>query len=150
MLGTGAAAKAAVYALLLAGQKEIFIAGRAAKKTAAVINIFPGEGLKPLAWQDRETKLDKTTLLINATPLGLPGFGPVDFDLARFDKKAYVYDLVYGLQKTEFLKTAEAHGLKTVNGLGMLIFQAIPAFETWFGKRPIFDENLLKLLRTKT
>lgn len=150
VLGTGAAAKAAVYALLRAGQKEIFIAGRTAKKIAAVINLFPGEGLKPLAWDDRETKLDETTLLINATPLGLPGFGPVDFDLARFDKKAYVYDLVYGREKTEFLKTAEAHGLKTIDGLGMLIFQAIPAFETWFGKRPIFNENLLKLLRTKT
>lgn len=147
VLGTGAASRAVVYALLRAGQKEIMISGRNLDKTRALIDLFNVADLKPVPWGGREKDSDEISLLLNTTPLGLPGFGPVDFDLTRLDQDAIVYDLVYGREKTDFLKKANALGLKTVDGLGMLIFQAIPAFETWFGKRPAFDKNLLKLLR---
>ena len=88
-------------------------------------------------------------LVHQTTPLGLPGFGPVKFDLKVLKENALVYDLVYGREKTDFLKAAQARGLKTVDGLGMLVFQAIPAFEVWFGKRPVMEKNLLNLLRNK-
>lgn len=148
VLGTGAASRAVVYALLQAGNEEIIISGRNLEKARALVDLFGDACLIPVPWGEREKNSHEISLLINATPLGLPGFGPVDFDLALLDKKAIVYDLVYGPEKTDFLKKAESLGLKTVDGLGMLVFQAIPAFETWFGKRPVFDENLLKLLRT--
>jgi len=149
VLGTGAASRAVIYALLQAGQKEIMISGRNSDKIRALIDLFAKAGLQPVPWQEREKKSDEISLLINTTPLGLPGFGPVDFELKGLPGAAIVYDLVYGREKTNFLKAAEARGLETADGLGMLIFQAIPAFETWFGKRPIFEKNLLRVLRNK-
>lgn len=149
ILGNGAAARAAVFALLQAGQQEIMVTGRSGDKTRSIVEDFPEGNLIPLAWESKESVSNEISLVINATPLGLPGFGPVDFDLGGLDKKAIVYDLVYGREKTAFFKNAEAKGLETIDGLGMLVFQAIPAFETWFGKRPKFEEKLLSLLRTE-
>ncbi len=149
VLGTGAAAKAVIYALQKAGQKNIFICGRNLEKAKGLEKTFSEIKITCLKWQAWEQAGNEASLLINTTPLGLPGFGPVNFDLTVLKENALVYDLVYGREKTDFLKTAQARGLKTVDGLGMLVFQAIPAFETWFGKRPVMEENLLNILRNK-
>ena len=84
--------------------------------------------------------LSETALLVNATPEN----PKVDFSL--LPKEAVVYDLVYTPRETGFLEAAKNANLKTVDGLGMLIRQAIPAFEVWFGVRPEFDAGIYEML----
>jgi len=143
ILGTGAAARAAALALLDFGVRDILISGRNPEKIAAFKAWFPGT-IESLPWG---TLPIKANLVVNATPLGLPGKGPVPLKLEKLFGKALVYDLVYGRDKTEFLMRAEHLGHQPIDGLGMLAFQGIPAFEAWFGQRPRFHPSLLDALR---
>jgi len=77
---------------------------------------------------------------VNATPLGLRGQPALDIDLAPLADSAIVADIVYVPLKTPLLAAAEARGLATVDGLGMLLHQAVPGFERWFGQRPVVGE----------
>lgn len=147
ILGAGAAARAAILALIDAGQKNIAVTARNPEKAEALKAHFPEADIQTVSWDQKNDAANETSLLVNATPMGLPGMGPVDFNLGNLKKEALVYDLVYGPEKTDFLKSAAAEGLKPIDGLGMLVFQGIPAFEAWFGQRPKFDEGLLDLLR---
>ena len=80
------------------------------------------------------------------TPLGMAGFEDIALNLEESAKDTLIYDLVYTPRKTGFLRLAEKAGLKAFGGLGMLVFQAIPAFEAWFGVRPEVDANTYAML----
>ena len=80
--------------------------------------------------------LSRANLLVNTTSLGMHGQGPLEIDVGRLPKDAVVADLVYVPLETELLKAAKASGLRTADGLGMLLHQAVRGFELWFGKRP--------------
>ena len=85
-------------------------------------------------------------LIINTTSLGMNGKGQIDFDFDAVAPEAVVSDIVYVPLETGFLRTARAAGLRTVDGLGMLLHQAVPGFEKWFGVRPAVTEELYQIV----
>lgn len=135
VLGAGGAARAAIWALAQAGFGEIVIVNRTQEKAQAMAKYFGAE-CRAEAWDARHTALAGADLLANATNLGLAGGEPLDIDLAALPPGALVTDMVYAPLETKLLADAKARGLRTVDGLGMLIHQAVPAFEAWFGVRP--------------
>lgn len=146
VLGAGGAARAAVYALFTAGVPEITVIGRSEKSVTALLNFFSTPILNGASWSDKNRLAAESNLIINATPLGMAGVEDVDLNFDETPKNTLVYDLVYTPRKTGFLRVAEKAGLKAFGGLGMLIFQAIPAFEAWFGVRPEVDANIYAML----
>lgn len=145
ILGAGGAAKAVVKALLDDGFKHILVANRTRAKTEAMSEHFGGL-LDVVPWEHRAEALADADLLVNATKLGLKGGDPLQIDLAQLPQTAVVTDLVYAPLVTPLLAEAKARGNVTVDGLGMLIHQAVPAFEAWFGVRPAVDEHIKKHL----
>jgi shikimate dehydrogenase len=87
-------------------------------------------------WVERDRALAGCGLLVNATSLGMTGKDRLDLDLASLAPDSVVADIVYSPLETELLAAASARGNPTVDGLGMLLHQAVPAFERWFGVRP--------------
>ena len=85
-------------------------------------------------------------MLVNTTTLGMKGSGDPSIDFTGFDPRAIVADIVYVPLETAFLAAASLHGLKTVDGLGMLLHQAVPGFEKWFGVRPEVTRDLYDLI----
>jgi shikimate dehydrogenase len=139
ILGAGGAARGAVLAMGALGAAEIQILNRHADKAAAL-----AAALKPRVqaeiesggladWAARAAKAD---LLVNTTSAGMKGNPPLALDLTRLRKDAMVLDIVYNPLRTALLKDAAARGHKTIDGLGMLMHQAAPSFEAFFGVRP--------------
>ena len=132
MLGAGGAARAVVDALAAEGVAEIRVANRSPERATALAAEV-GDTVRPLSWEERGAALEGCGLLVNTTQLGQVGKPPLDLDLRRLPAGAVVYDLVYAPLETELLRTARTRGNATVDGLGMLIHQARPAFAAWFG-----------------
>jgi shikimate dehydrogenase len=139
ILGAGGAARAAIYALLSAGWRDIRIANRTAHKAQALADEF---GITQTDWQNFETELPDTALLVNTTPCGMFGQGALHVKVEDMPENAAVYDLVYRPQETRLLADARASRLCAVDGLGMLIQQAKPGFMRWFGVEPEIDDAL--------
>jgi shikimate dehydrogenase len=99
-----------------------------------------------LAWDKVESMLPRVGLLVNTTSLGMKGQPPLVLDLARLPSDAVVADLVYVPLETALLKAAAARGLRTADGLGMLLHQAVRGFELWFGQRPQVTPELRALV----
>jgi shikimate dehydrogenase len=95
--------------------------------------------VRPLGWADAAAALDGAAFLVNTTSLGMIGQPPLDLDLDPLPRAAVVADIVYAPLRTPLLARAAARGNPTVDGLGMLIHQARPGFEAWFGVRPDMD-----------
>jgi len=146
VLGTGGAARACIFALLERGAREIIVAGRTENHLNRMINFFSSPTLRGIPWNGINTSTGGISLLVNATSLDLLGKGALWFDFNTLVQDTIVYDLVYTPPETEFLKAARKAGLKTIDGLGMLIHQAIPAFEAWFGIRPDYDDEIYGML----
>ena len=89
-----------------------------------------------IPWEERNRALSGCGLLVNATSLGMTGKPPLDIDLSALPADAIVADIVYSPLETPLLAAAKARGNRTVDGLGMLLHQAVPGFERWFGVRP--------------
>jgi shikimate dehydrogenase len=135
VLGAGGAARAVVASLAAQGAKEIRVANRTLDK-AEEIAAAVGPVVKVLRWDEREDALDGVALLANATSLGMAGKPPLGMPLARLPKHALVGDLIYIPPETPLLEAARLRGNVTVNGLGLLLNQARPAFNAWFGVMP--------------
>lgn len=146
VLGAGGAARAVVYALAKAGAARILIANRTAERAAALIRDLaphcPATVLEAVDWAARSDLLAGCGTLVNTTSLGLHGQPPLDIDLGLADDRLVVSDIVYDPLETPILKAARARGLVAVDGLGMLLHQAVPGFERWFGVRPVVDAAL--------
>jgi shikimate dehydrogenase len=145
VLGAGGASRAVVASLAAQGAKEIRLANRSRDK-AEEIAAAVGQVVKVLPWEQREDALDGVALLANATSLGMAGKPPLDIALDRLPPRALVGDLIYIPPETPLLAAARARGNVTVNGLGLLLNQARPAFNAWFGVMPEITPALLKAI----
>jgi len=148
VLGTGGAARACIFALLERGA-NVIIAGRSPDHLQGILDFFSSPRLSGIPWAEIKAFTEGASLLVNATSLGMQGNEPLGFDFEKTADETIVYDLVYRGEETTFLKSANLAGLKTINGLGMLIFQAIPSFEAWFGKRPAYSREIYDMLAAK-
>jgi len=135
VLGAGGAARAIVHGLKEAGVSRILIANRTRDRAEALATEF-GPHVTVVDWEDRNRNLSGCGLLVNATSLGMTGKERLDIDLAALPVDAVVADIVYSPLETELLAAARARGNRVVDGLGMLLHQAVPGFERWFGVRP--------------
>lgn len=141
VLGAGGAARAVVTALLAAGAPEIRVANRTAARAEALRDAF-GARVTVHDWDRAGDIVSDAGLVANTTSLGMTGQPPFDVPLDRLSPGAVATDLVYTPLDTTFLSRARAAGCRTVDGLGMLLYQAVPGFEAWFGLRPEVDEDL--------
>lgn len=133
LLGAGGATRAAIVALRDAGAKTITLTNRSSDKAQALAEEF---SCTSIPWDEKNAALHGATLLVNTTSLGMQHQPPLDLDLSALPTNAAVHDIVYAPLETELLKTARARGNKTVDGLGMLLYQAQKAFELWHGVLP--------------
>lgn len=145
VLGAGGAARAVVFGLLQAGVKEVHIVNRSQSRAQALCRHF-GPGLSAVGWKDLQKAAGEAGLIINTTSLGMNGKGQIDIDFGGVAPEAVVSDIVYVPLETGFLRAARAAGLRTVDGLGMLLHQAVPGFEKWFGVRPTVTEELYQIV----
>lgn len=141
VLGAGGAARAICFALLEAGVPEIRLTNRTQAR-AESLAADNGSSVRPVAWDEREGALDGAGLLVNTTSLGMHGQPSLELRLHALPGDAVVNDIVYVPLETPLLAEAKARGLETVDGLGMLLHQARPGFERWFGHRPEVTEAL--------
>jgi shikimate dehydrogenase len=141
VLGAGGAARAIVAALLAEGAPEIRVANRTADRAAAVAAHF-GARVAGVDWAEAALAARGAATLVNTTALGMDGATDVPPGLDTAPRTALVTDLVYGREATPFLAEARRRGFATVDGLGMLLHQAAPGFERWFGRRPEVDDAL--------
>jgi shikimate dehydrogenase len=135
VLGAGGAARALVHGLIEAGASRILLANRSRERAEALARAF-GPAVEVIAWEARNEALAGCGLLVNATSLGMTGKPPLVLDLSLLPADAIVADIVYSPLETPLLAAARARGNRTVDGLGMLLHQAVPGFERWFGVRP--------------
>jgi shikimate dehydrogenase len=135
VLGAGGAARAIVLALADRGAKEIRLLNRTFDKAQALANEFGGP-VKALPWSERHAALADVALLVNTTSQGMHGNPPLELMLDALPGHALVSDAIYVPLETPLLAAARQRGNQTVNGLGMLLNQARPAFEAWFGVLP--------------
>lgn len=145
VLGAGGAARGIVHGLLEAGVGEVRVVNRTIGRAVELANFF-GARVKPVAWSAAEPRAADCGLLINATSLGMAKTGPLEFDVAKLPGDATVVDIVYVPLETELLAKARARGLATVDGLGMLLHQAVPGFAKWFGVTPEVTAELREIL----
>ncbi len=145
VLGAGGAARAILVALAERGAKEIRLCNRSLDKAQALAAEF-GAPIRALPWEQREDALDGAALLVNSTSLGMKGQEPLELSLDRLPKHALVSDIIYVPLETPLLAAARARGHATVNGLGMLLNQARPAFVRWFGVTPEVTPELRRLI----
>lgn len=145
VLGAGGAARAILVSLLDAGAQEIRLINRTRDKADALAQEFDTR-ITPYDWSLRHEALQGCSLLVNTTSLGMHGQAPLDIELQDLPKEALVSDIIYAPLHTQLLKTAQARGNTTINGIGMLIHQARPAFKAWFGVMPEVSDNLKKRL----
>ena len=145
VLGAGGSSRAVIFGLLERGIARVHLANRTASRTQALAEQF-GAQVKPLAWDNVGDVLPRAGLLVNTTSLGMKGQPALDVDVGALPATATVADLVYVPLETDLLKAAKARGLKTADGLGMLLHQAVRGFELWFGKRPTVTPDLRALV----
>jgi shikimate dehydrogenase len=135
VLGAGGAARAVVLALQRAGSPEIRLINRTPSRSDTLARAAGGN-VRSLAWGDWKAALADAGLLVNTTSLGMTGKPPLEIALDHLPAHAAVADIVYNPLETELLRSASARGHRTMDGLGMLMYQAVPAFAAWFGVTP--------------
>jgi shikimate dehydrogenase len=135
ILGSGGAARAVSWYLCLS-KAEVFIHARNPETSTRLVNdlLINYKNVSALESLDGEDSIESMDIIINATPLGLKETDPMPLDTAKLHSSQVASDLIYA--NTPFLKEAAGKGLKTVNGLGMLLWQGVLASELWTGQRP--------------
>jgi shikimate dehydrogenase len=145
ILGAGGAARAVIYSLLSEGVGGVRLMNRTHARAETLARHF-GARITVHDWEQRNTCVRGARLLVNTTTLGMTGADRLDLDVSALDSRCIVADIVYVPLTTPLLAAARARGLATVDGLGMLLHQAAPGFEKWFGVRPEVTEELRALL----
>lgn len=141
VLGAGGASRAIIVSLIDTGVPDVRICNRTEARATALVEEFRGP-CSVVPWDDRNRCLDDVGLLVNTTTLGMEGSPPLTIDLGSLPDDAVVTDLVYVPLVTPLLAAAAARGLRTVDGLGMLLHQARPGFAAWFGRDPDVTDAL--------
>lgn len=139
VFGAGGAARAVLAALIEVGVPEIRLANRTRARAEALRSDF-GAKVHVYEWVQADAMIDGAATVVNTTSLGMTGKPDLLLPLGSLSPQAVVTDLVYTPLKTQFLIEAEERGATVVDGLGMLLHQAAPGFERWFGQRPEVDD----------
>jgi shikimate dehydrogenase len=142
LLGAGGAARAIAVALLDAGAAALVIVNRDQGRAERLAAELGSARVRVEPWAKRAEVAGEAALLVNATSLGMAGKPPLDVDLAALPGEAVVTDIVYAPLVTPLLAAASSRGNRTVDGLGMLLHQARPAFQAWFGIDPEVSPEL--------
>ena len=145
VLGAGGSSRAVVFGLIERGIKRVHLANRTLERAHALADQF-GASVHPVAWDAIDDFLPRAKLLVNTTSLGMHGQPALEIDTGLLPPQAVVADLVYVPLATPLLAAARARGLKTADGLGMLLHQAVRGFELWFGRRPEVTSELRELV----
>jgi len=135
VLGAGGAARGVIWSLIDAGVPRVMITNRTAEKAQVIADDMDG-AITVIPWDDRSDTVVDAGLIVNTTSLGMTGKPALDVNLDHASPSTLVTDIVYAPLETPLLKDAAAHGCQVVDGLGMLLHQAVPGFEAWFGIRP--------------
>jgi len=148
IFGAGGAARAIVHGFFEAGVEEILLFNRTRERAERLARDFCHRRarIKVLNWPTDCGAAAQACVVVNATSLGLNGSSSLELDFTRFDERTVVADTVYVPLDTALLRSARVHGLRTVDGLGMLLHQAVPGFEKWFGIRPEVSDDLRVLV----
>lgn len=141
VLGAGGASRAILVSLIDQGAAEIRLLNRTRSKADELAQEF-GPVVTSYGWNERQNVLCGASLLVNTTSQGMSNYAPLDLDLSNLPTSALVSDAIYTPLETPLLSAARIRGNKTVNGLGMLLHQARPAFKSWFGVMPEVCEDL--------
>lgn len=147
VLGAGGAARAVVHGLMALGVRDVRIANRTRDRAEEVGTVFP---VRVIDWAERGAAAEGVRILVNATAMGMTGMDPLDFNLAHLPKDAAVCDIVYRPLETELLRAARMRGNPVITGIGMLLHQARPAFQAWFGVMPDVTGMLLDKVKEAT
>jgi shikimate dehydrogenase len=141
VLGAGGAARAVLFGLIGRGFARIVLVNRTPERAGELATAF-GPKVAPTPWEDRSRLLAGADLLVNTTTLGMHAAPPLDIELGALPARAVVNDIVYVPLETRLLAAASQRGLRAVDGLGMLLHQAVPGFARWFGVTPSVTEAL--------
>lgn len=141
VLGAGGAAKAIVSALINDGAPKVIVVNRTRMRADALREQF-GARVETQDWTRIADLVGDVALIVNTTSLGMEGQSSLSIDLSRLTPPTVVTDIVYKPLETELLAAARQMGCETVDGLGMLLHQAVPGFERWFGHTPMVDDDL--------
>jgi shikimate dehydrogenase len=145
VLGAGGASRAVLFGLIERGIGRVHLANRTIERAQALADQF-GACVHPVAWDAIGDLLPRAGVLVNTTSLGMHGQPALEVDIGLLPPHAVVADLVYVPLQTELLAAARQRGLKTADGLGMLLHQAVRGFELWFGQRPQVTSELRDLV----
>jgi shikimate dehydrogenase len=145
VIGAGGAARAILYGLLLRGFGNIVVVNRTLSRAQALAERF-GRRVTAAPWEDLADALPGVGVLVNTTTLGMVGQPALELDPETLPADAVVADIVYAPLRTPLIEAARTRGLRTAEGLGMLLHQAAPAFERWFGRRPEVTRELRALV----
>lgn len=145
VIGAGGAARAVLAAMLDAGVSEIRLTNRTKNRAEALQREF-GSKVKVTDWVQAGNMLEGAKTIVNASSLGMVGKAEMRIPLDGIGKDAVVTDLVYTPLETPLLRHAREAGCRTVDGLGMLLYQAAPGFERWFGMKPEVDDKLREIV----
>jgi shikimate dehydrogenase len=145
VLGAGGAARAVVFGLISRGARRVEIVNRSLERAVELAAVHPDRA-RAVPWPDLPAALDEASLLVNTTSLGMAGMPPLAIDLSPLPADAVVNDIVYVPLETGLLAEARRRGRHAVDGLGMLLHQAVPGFERWFGVRPQVTPALRTIL----
>ena len=148
IFGAGGTARAIVHGFLDAGVEEIRLVNRTRERAERLACAFGSRRgrIKVLDFPAGGGAAAEACVVVNTTSLGMNGIGCLDLNLAQFDDRTVVADTVYVPLETALLRSARLHGLRAVDGLGMLLHQAVPGFEKWFGIRPEVTDELRSLV----
>lgn len=135
VLGAGGAARAVVWSLLDAGVPKVTLTNRTQEKAEIIANDMSGD-VTVIPWKEREDAVQGAGLIVNTTTLGMTGKPALELNITNAAATPVVTDIVYVPLQTPLLRDAAAVGCQVVDGLGMLLHQAVPGFEAWFGVRP--------------
>lgn len=142
LLGAGGAAKALFYGLKLEKIGHITVVNRSNSRAEELLNHFSFSNSNFLSWDEVGRYLNEYDLIVNSTSLGMKNNPQIEFDLSKLPSQTIIYDIVYNKETTKLLKEAKKHNLRHIDGLGMLLHQARPAFQHWFGILPNIDRDL--------
>jgi shikimate dehydrogenase len=149
VIGAGGGARAVLVSLIDRGAREIRLVNRTPARAQALARELGGP-IRALPWDDRHAALEDAAMLVNTTNQGMAGEPPLQLALDALPTRALVSDIVYIPRETPLLAAARARGNPTVNGLGMLLHQARPAFHGWFGIMPEVTPELRAMIEATT
>src|SRR5262245_37440536 len=145
VIGAGGGARAVCYGLAEEGAKEIRLLNRTFERAKKITEDFGGP-IKALPWEQRDEVLEGAAIVINTTSQGMLGQSALEIKLDKLPDRALAVDIIYIPLETPFIRTARQRGNPTMNGLGMLLHQARPAWRAWFGIEPAVTAELRAIM----